>query len=189
MAITALRMAPVNSSRVMLAGSSKNFSIRLSSNSATASTSFSRYSSTISTRSAGMSMILYVIPWVSSSHTMAFLSSKSTIPRNSASAPMGTWRGTALPRSFSSIWRTTLKKSAPVRSILFTKAIRGTLYLVAWRHTVSVCGCTPPTAHNSATAPSRTRKERSTSTVKSTCPGVSIMLILYSSVWPAISSP
>ena len=31
-------------------------------------------------------------------------------------------------------------------SILFTYAIRGTLYLSAWRHTVSDCGSTPPTA-------------------------------------------
>ena len=30
---------------------------------------------------------------------------------------------------------------------------------------------------NTATAPSSTRRERSTSTVKSTCPGVSMMLI------------
>ena len=37
--------------------------------------------------------------------------------------------------------------------------------------TVSVCGCTPATAQKTATAPSKTRKERSTSMVKSTCPG------------------
>ena len=34
-------------------------------------------------------------------------------------------------------------------------------------------------AHNVAIAPSSTRSERSTSTVKSTCPGVSIRLIWY----------
>jgi hypothetical protein len=38
----------------------------------------------------------------------------------------------------------TLKKFAPVRSILLTNARRGTLYLLAWRQTVSDCGCTPP---------------------------------------------
>ena len=69
------------------------------------------------------------------------------------------------------------KKSAPTRSILLTKHMRGTLYLFAWRHTVSVCGSTPATASNTATAPSSTRSERSTSTVKSTWPGVSMMLI------------
>ena len=72
------------------------------------------------------------------------------------------------------------KKSAPTRSILLTKQMRGTWYLLAWRHTVSVCGSTPATASNTATAPSRTRSERSTSTVKSTWPGVSMMLIWQS---------
>src|SRR5258708_32129037 len=63
-----------------------------------------------------------------------------------------------------------------MRSILFTKQMRGTRYLSAWRHTVSDCGCTPATESNTHTAPSRTRSERSTSTVKSTWPGVSIIL-------------
>src|ERR1700676_598928 len=67
-------------------------------------------------------------------------------------------------------------KSAPVLSILLMNASRGTWYLSAWRQTVSDCGCTPATASKIATAPSRTRSERSTSTVKSTWPGVSIML-------------
>ena len=72
------------------------------------------------------------------------------------------------------------KKSAPMRSILLTKQMRGTLYLLAWRQTVSVWGSTPATASKTATAPSRTRSERSTSTVKSTWPGVSMMLIQWS---------
>ena len=57
--------------------------------------------------------------------------------------------------------------------------MRGTPYLSAWRHTVSDCGSTPATASNTHTAPSSTRRERSTSTVKSTCPGVSMMLMRY----------
>src|SRR5215216_5604 len=59
--------------------------------------------------------------------------------------------------------------------------MRGTPYLSAWRHTVSDCGSTPATESNSAIAPSRTRRERSTSTVKSTWPGVSMMLMRWSS--------
>ena len=51
--------------------------------------------------------------------------------------------------------------------------MRGTWYLFICRHTVSDCGCTPETAQKSATAESSTRSERSTSIVKSTCPGVS----------------
>ena len=90
---------------------------------------------------------------------------------------MGIWIGTGLARRRSFIWRKTLKKSAPVRSILFTNASRGTLYLLAWRHTVSDWGCTPPTESYTMHAPSSTRMERSTSMVKSTWPGVSMMLM------------
>src|SRR6266699_6820655 len=75
---------------------------------------------------------------------------------------------------------TVRQKSAPMRSILLTKHIRGTSYLFAWRHTVSDCGSTPATASKTTTPPSRTRRERSTSAVKSTWPGVSIMLIRVS---------
>ena len=58
--------------------------------------------------------------------------------------------------------------------------MRGTLYLSACRHTVSVWGSTPDTASRIAMAPSSTRSERSTSIVKSTWPGVSMMLIRQS---------
>ena len=55
--------------------------------------------------------------------------------------------------------------------------MRGTWYLSAWRQTVSDWGSTPATESKSAIAPSRTLSERSTSTVKSTWPGVSMMLM------------
>ena len=108
---------------------------------------------------------------------MAFILIRSTTPSKLSSAPMGITIGTGLPPKRFLIWSTTLKKLAPVRSILFTKAKRGTLCLLAWRQTVSDCGWTPPTAQYTITAPSRTRIERSTSMVKSTCPGVSMMLM------------
>jgi hypothetical protein len=54
---------------------------------------------------------------------------------------------------------------------LVDEADAGTSYLSAWRHTVSDCGSTPSLPSKTATAPSRTRRERSTSTVKSTWPG------------------
>ena len=57
--------------------------------------------------------------------------------------------------------------------------MRGTLYLSAWRQTVSDWGSTPSLPSKTATAPSRTRRTRSTSTVKSTWPGVSMMLIWW----------
>src|SRR6478735_4808653 len=47
------------------------------------------------------------------------------------------------------------------RSILLTKQIRGTPYLSACRQTVSDWGCPPATPSNTATAPSRTRSDRS----------------------------
>ena len=51
-----------------------------------------------------------------------------------------------------------LMKSAPMMSILLTYAMRGTLYVLACRQTVSLCGSTPPLAQNTATAPSSTRR-------------------------------
>ena len=108
------------------------------------------------------------------------------MPLKSSSAPMGIWMG--MGRAFRRVFiiSTTRKKSAPGRSILFTKAMRGTPYLSAWRHTVSDWGSTPPTAQNTAQAPSSTRRERSTSAVKSTWPGVSMMLMRCSMPfsWP-----
>ena len=53
-------------------------------------------------------------------------------------------------------------------STLLMNAILGTSYLVACLHTVSLWGSTPATAQNTATAPSRTLKDLSTSIVKST---------------------
>ena len=77
---------------------------------------------------------------------------------------------------------------APVRSILLMKAIRGTAYRFIWRSTVIDCDCTPATAQSTSTAPSSTRSERSTSTVKSTWPGVSMMLILWSPHWTVVAA-
>ena len=113
----------------------------------------------------------------SSSQTTAFISTRSTTPRKCSSWPTGSCTGTGCAPSRSTIDCTEPKKSAPVRSILLMNAMRGTLYLSAWRQTVSDWGSTPATASKTATAPSRTRRLRSTSTVKSTCPGVSMMLI------------
>ena len=102
------------------------------------------------------------------------------MPRKSPSAPIGSWIGTGWAPRRSIIVCTPRSKSAPMRSILLMKAMRGTWYLSAWRQTVSDCGSTPATESNSATAPSSTRSERSTSTVKSTWPGVSMMLMRWS---------
>ena len=102
---------------------------------------------------------------------------RRSLPRRRSAA--GSDTGLAPRRSRT--WSTTRRKSAPARSILLTKIMRGTLYLLPWRQTVSVCGSTPPTEHSTVTAPSSTRRLRSTSIVKSTWPGVSMMLTRCSS--------
>ena len=97
------------------------------------------------------------------------------MPLKACSAPMGSWIGTgrAPRRSLMSLMH--CSNDAPVLSILLQKTMRGTLYLSPWRHTVSVCGSTPWLESRTQTAPSSTRSERSTSMVKSTWPGVSMM--------------
>ena len=92
------------------------------------------------------------------------------------SEPIGSWMQTGRPPTLVLISSTQRKKSAPILSILLTNTMRGTPYLSAWRHTVSVCGSTPWLPSSTHTAPSSTRKRRSTSMVKSTWPGVSMML-------------
>jgi hypothetical protein len=108
------------------------------------------------------------------------MATKSMTPRKVSSTPSGIWMTTGEAPRRDRIIETQRSKSAPTRSILLTKARRGTRYLSAWRQTVSDCGSTPATASKTAIAPSRTRRERSTSAVKSTCPGVSMMLIRLS---------
>ena len=87
--ITAFLIAAIISSLVIESGSSKNFSSKLSSYSATFSTRFCLHSSTVSLRFSGISTTLYVIPISSSFHTIASLVIKSTTPLKPSSAPMG----------------------------------------------------------------------------------------------------
>ena len=101
-------------------------------------------------------------------------------PPKLTSPPIGIWIGTVVRPSLLSSWEITFCGFAPVRSILLMNASRGTLYRFIWRSTVIDCDWTPATAQSTSTAPSRTRSDRSTSTVKSTCPGVSMMLIFLS---------
>ena len=129
-------------------------------------------------RSAGMSATSHLAPSSSSSQTRAFIVDQVD---DALEVALGADRelddGGGGVEAVLDACRAAVKKSAPMRSILLMKQMRGTPYLLAWRHTVSVCGSTPATPSNTATAPSSTRSERSTSTVKSTWPGVSMMLI------------
>ena len=107
------------------------FSSRVSLASAAFSTILSCHSWACACIAAGMSRYSKRTPWLASSQMMAFIFSRSTTPWNLSSAPIGTTMGTGLAFRRSFIWSTTLKKLAPVRSILFTKARRGTLCLLA----------------------------------------------------------
>ena len=49
-------------------------------------------------------------------------------------------------------------------------------------------GSTPPLAQSTVTQPSSTRRLRSTSTVKSTCPGVSMMLRRQPRQWQVVAA-
>ena len=51
---------------------------------------------------------------------------RSMIPLKLASAPMGSWMTAGTDSSRFSIMSTVRKKSAPIRSILLTKQMRGT---------------------------------------------------------------
>ena len=132
----------------------------------------------LSIKSSGISLESKVRPWSSSFQYIALILIRSTTPLKSSSVPMLYWIGMILAWSLSFIWSTTFSKFAPALSILFTKTILGTSYLFACLQTVSDCGSTPDVPQKTTTAPSNTLSDRSTSIVKSTCPGVSIILIL-----------
>ena len=69
---------------------------------------------------------------------------------------------------------------APTRSILFTNRQVGMRSRVSVRISRRVCTWTPSTAEITSTAPSSTDSARSTSAMKSECPGVSIRLTVRS---------
>ena len=185
-AIVALRIAWRISATVS-SSPARYFSISSSSCSTAASTALWRAASTASRRSAGTSVTVNVLPSVDSSKMYCLRSMTSMWPVKSSPEPTGSCSGNARRDSRSWIIARQRSKLAPVRSILLAKIIRGTRYRSAWRHTVSVCGSTPATESRRATAPSSTRSERSTSTVKSTWPGVSMMLMRYSGPSPFVS--
>jgi hypothetical protein len=95
---------------------------------------------------------------------------------NSSACHQGNCIATAFSESLSFILFKDISKSAHILSILFKKHILGTLYLVACFQTVSDCGSTQAAPSNTATQPSNTLRDLSTSIVKSTCQGVSITL-------------
>ena len=124
---TAWRNASNTSRSVIVSGASKNFSIKLSSYSATDSSNFSLHSVASSIMSAGIGTSVKVIPLSCSFQTIPFQLIRSTTPLKFSSAPIGNCNGIALLPSMVFTCLTTFKKSAPERSILLTKPKRATL--------------------------------------------------------------
>ena len=122
-----------------------------------------------SLRSSRISRSSQLVPRSSPAYTISFIFTRSTMPSSASSAPIGSWMTSGFAPSISMIMSLQRRKLAPMRSILLTKMRRGTPYLSAWRHTVSDCGSTPDTESKTATAPSRTRRERSTCTAQLQC--------------------
>ena len=136
--------------------------------------------------SSGISISSNFEPRESPSQIANFISIKSIIPSNKSFLKYGMWSFTGLEFNLSLIWSYVLWKLAPVLSILFTKHILGTPYLSACLHTVSDWGSTPPTLSKTTHAPSKTFNDLSTSIVKSTCPGVSIIFMSWSAQLHAV---
>ena len=83
------------------------------------------YAAACSRSSSGTSIVDTFVPR-SSSQTVPDISTTSTTPRKCSSWPIGSCTGTGWAPSRSIIDCTEAKKSAPVRSILLMKAMRGT---------------------------------------------------------------
>ena len=143
---------------------SRYSSIRSSSDSATASISFSR---------AGSAMW-----WISSGHSdssafgplgyrSAFSCRRSATPRNSCSAPIGSSKGATWFPNAETSWASVPWKSARSRSSLFTKIARGRPASTASSHAASVCTSTPSTAETTTITASAARIAERRSPTKS----------------------
>ena len=122
---------------------SRYSSIRSSSDSATASISFSRAGSAIAWISSGQVDSSAIGPL---GYRSAFSCSRSATPLKSCSCPIGSSKGaTWLPKDDTS-WSSVAWKSARSRSSLFTKMARGSPSSTASSHAYSVWTSTPSTA-------------------------------------------
>ena len=123
-----MRRARRRSSAVM-GSSARYFSMMVSSKLETTSMSWWRASSASAARLSGTSRVSHSSP-MSADQTRAFSSSRSMTPLNSDSAPMGSWMTAGRASRRSRIISTVRSKSAPMRSILLTKQMRGHVVLV-----------------------------------------------------------
>ena len=106
---------------------SKYSSIAASSTESAVSSRIWRYSAAWSFRSSGIGSSWYCAPRSSPSQISAFISTRSTTPLKVSSIPIGSCKVTQVMPSFSVRVAAARKKSAPVRSSLLMKMMRGTL--------------------------------------------------------------
>ncbi|EKG10942.1 hypothetical protein MPH_11945 [Macrophomina phaseolina MS6] len=165
---------------------SRNFSIISSSCSLRSSTRaiLARLSSAASeeltTCNSSKGCILIVLPSPPSSHNMPLKCTASPTPTSFPvpSFHQGIWQTAGQPWRRTPISLIVRSKAAPSRSSLLTKMMRGIWYWLACFQTCSVCASTPATPSRIHTAPSKMRRDRRTSKVKSAWPGVSMRLML-----------
>jgi hypothetical protein len=116
--------------------------------SAAASIMNSRISATSSTRSAGTSSYSKVMPISSSFQMIALFLTRSTTPRNSSSAPIGHLQRDRVGAETLLQLSDHIAEVRPRAIHLVDEHHARHVYLFAWRHTVSVCGCTPDEPHS-----------------------------------------
>ena len=109
-----------------MASSATYFSRMPSSMALTWSMICARWASAASRRSSGTGTSVHVAPRSAVFQTSARIDSRSTTPEKSDSAPIGSCSTSGVQSSRSRMLSTQKKKSAPVRSSLLTKQMRGT---------------------------------------------------------------
>ena len=128
-------------------------------------------------------LVRELLPWDASSEKIAFISIRSTMPLNFSSAPIGMRIGKVGLQPIDHHLAHVEEVGADAVHLVDECESRH-LVLVGLAPDRLGLRLNAATAQNTATAPSSTRMERSTSIVKSTWPGVSMMLMRCSLALP-----
>jgi hypothetical protein len=174
--LTNAPFSPLTSSSCGSVPASKNFSIRLSSASATISMSASRAVVAACSSSAGIAPSVG-LPLPSAANVQAFMPTRSMTPRNDFSSPIGSWIGITVRPNTARRDSSDRSRLARSRSSLLRTTSRGTSSSSATAQTFSVETSTPATASTTTKAVSETRRAARASLRKLAMPGVSMKLI------------
>ena len=170
-------LSPLASSSSLRLPSSKNFSIRLSSFSAAASTSTWCMACARPTSLSGMAFFSGLPP--SLGNTYMTIRSVSMIVLNPLPVCKGYWKGMTLGPNLDLICSRVVSKLAFSWSSWLTTKRQGVSNFSMYSQRSSVPTSTPLAALTIITAVSATLSEDMTSPTKSSYPGVSMMLILF----------